>query len=568
MPDKWAQYAVPADKWAQYAAPAETSVAGAGELGTPQPEAHPAVTMNPAPSLLGTMKANFNAGTQHVPTSGPTSILQNFGAGGGDIIRGASHIFDKQPVRSLDEQYADAEKKMDQFAADPVAGYASAAGQAGTGLLLGAAGGKALSAAIPAVKSITGSARTMAIGDQDAAALQGLKIPAGSNKVQRMQSSVQTARPYLKGANSLEDLQARIPQAKEEIWSPYQETIDKAGNRPVKGPDGPTTIASLEQERLQLSALNRGLKTGDPNALQLAQQKGMNQAELLERERAVTSALDPELSKLGIDPQAIRGSFGAVSRIGNQISGKSTLLEKPQPYGFGKMVDIRLDNPKTWLGKPVEGVRDLIAGRPLFKGSPTDVGISEGFRTAGPKPDLGSFTPPQSQKLLGTSIPGKPYNPPFVKQPIVTPSPAQTPFRLPGTASDGDVQPMLGIRADAHPGVAGDFSRTRVVPSGGELTRMGGTTLPPETKGLTLSAGPQLLRLPSTAGAGEVQPMIGVRSDYPELASPFARERVPANVFNRPETPSNPLFRVGPDGTAIPERLGLPAPKPKAKKKN
>lgn len=55
MPDKWAQYAVPADKWAQFAAP--SSDTPAQPAGVPagvtlgQPAAHPAVNMQP--SLLG-----------------------------------------------------------------------------------------------------------------------------------------------------------------------------------------------------------------------------------------------------------------------------------------------------------------------------------------------------------------------------------------------------------------------------------------------------------------------------------------------------------------------------------
>jgi hypothetical protein len=106
---------------------------------------------------------------------------------------------------------------------------------------------------------------------------------------------VQTARPYLQGVNSLEDLQTRIPQAKSEVWSPYQETTDKAGNQPVQGTDGPTTLAALEQVRLQLSASNRGLKTGDPNALQVGIGRlrivlHENQVRVLERMKRVSKA--------------------------------------------------------------------------------------------------------------------------------------------------------------------------------------------------------------------------------------------------------------------------------------
>jgi hypothetical protein len=62
MPDKWAQYAVPADKWAQYAAPSsDTPAVPAGvpagvTLG--QPAAHPAVTMRGGEGNLETIPAS------------------------------------------------------------------------------------------------------------------------------------------------------------------------------------------------------------------------------------------------------------------------------------------------------------------------------------------------------------------------------------------------------------------------------------------------------------------------------------------------------------------------------
>lgn len=74
----------------------------------------------------------------------------------------------------------------------------------------------------------------------------------------------------------------------------------------------------------------------------------------------------------------------------------------------------------------------------------------------------------------------------------------------------------------------------------------------------------RMARLPASSSAGEVEPMVGIRNDYPKLEKAFARERVPANVFNRPQTPENPLFRVMEGGEVMPQRKGLPAP---AKKK-
>lgn len=292
-----------------------------------------------------------------------------------------------------------------------------AAGQTFGGVALGEAAGPVLRTAAPAIEQAisdtASAAKTAAIGDTNAAVLRGLRIPANSPKTLPILGSVDKARPYLAGADSLADLQAKVPTAKAEIWSPYQQTIDAMGKTPVKGPDGITTIGDLEQERLQLSALNRGLKQGSPDAIQLAQQKGMSAAELLDREKAVTSALDPELSKYGIDPQGIRQNFGAVSRIGQQIGGKSTLLEKPQPFGLGKMADIKLDRPSSWLGQPISGVRDLIAGRPLLKGSPTDIGIKEGFGGDYTKPNLGTFQPPNIKGLLGTPVEDIPLHNPF-----------------------------------------------------------------------------------------------------------------------------------------------------------
>lgn len=243
------------------------------------------------------------------------------------------------------------------------------------------------------IAPIAAPMRAAAIGDTDAAALRGLRVPPSGKKVLPMQNSVNTARPYLQGASSLEDLQSRIPTAKTEAFAPYKQTLDAVGDNPVKGPDGMTTIRALEDERQELSAMNRGLKSGDPSALRLAEQKGMSQADSLAREKAIQSALDPELSRYGIDPQGIRNTYGAISRVGNQVEGRSTLLEKPQPSGFGKMLDVSLKDPKSWIGQPMAGVRDLVAGRPMWSASPTDVGIREGFANAGPKPDFGQYTP-------------------------------------------------------------------------------------------------------------------------------------------------------------------------------
>ena len=233
-------------------------------------------------------------------------------------------------------------------------------------------GGIGAGAGIGAATGLAGEgasmAREAAMGDPNAAALRGLQIGPKSPKTLSTLKSVEGARPYLKGAQSLEDLQSKISPAKAEIWEPYKKAIDTIGSKTVKGPDGPTTIGELEAERSQLSALNRGLKQQLPEAIQLAQQKGMTQAELLAREKAVQGALDPELASTGINPQLIRQTFGNVAQVGKQMSGKSTLIEKPQPSGFGKMANLSLEHPFQAPAQVLSGVRLDLAERQDYRG--------------------------------------------------------------------------------------------------------------------------------------------------------------------------------------------------------
>jgi hypothetical protein len=231
--------------------------------------------------------------------------------------------------------------------------------------------------------------REAALGNPDAAALKGLRVSPQSPKAQATINAVQGARPFLEGVQSLQDLQDRIPVAKDEIWAPYQEALSKVGDNKVKGPDGEmTTVSDLEARRLELSAQLRTLRNGGPEAIALAQQKGLTQASLLREEGAVKAALDPQLRSAGVDPVAVRKAFGQVSTIGSRVGGKVTVGEANQPTGFGRMTSVQLDTPRTWIGEPVQGIRDLAAGRPAWSANPTDLNIREAFRVGGPKPDF------------------------------------------------------------------------------------------------------------------------------------------------------------------------------------
>jgi hypothetical protein len=319
---------------------------GAGVFGLLSPLMHPVQTGKTAVGLLGAGFGTPNAFTQEAEEGMIKPLIRNEGESGGQYAsRLAGEGISALPSLAAPEMLRDL----------PIA---------------------------------AGDLREAALGDPNVAALKGLRVGRGSAKALPMIRDVEAARPFLKGAQSLEDLQSKIPAAKEEIWGPYQETVDSIGGKRVEGPDGPTTVRDLENERLQISANLRTLKQGGPEAIQLAAQKGMNQADLLAREKAVQSALDPHLEAAGIDPRLIRQNFGSVARVGSRVAGKSTLAEPNAPYGFGRMLNMRIDNPRSWFGEPAAGLRDLVAGRPWWSGKPTDINLREAFRTGGPKPDF------------------------------------------------------------------------------------------------------------------------------------------------------------------------------------
>jgi hypothetical protein len=257
--------------------------------------------------------------------------------------------------------------------------------------------------------------RNAAQGSPDAAALKGLNVSAKSKVALRTIQNTDAARPYLQGVQNLEDLQARIPQAKAEVWGPYQRTIDAIGGKTVEGPEGPTTIAELENQRLQLSAINRGVKSGDPATLQLVQQKGLNQADLIAQEHAVQDALDPHLEQAGIRPQLIRKTFAQISGVGNRTMGRSTISESNTPYGVGKAANLSFTRPLAAPGEVAGGLRDIVAGRPLISGKATDVNIREAFRSGGKKPNLGEFDPRSQVAPISRQLPAQ-------VQPIQLPS--------------------------------------------------------------------------------------------------------------------------------------------------
>jgi hypothetical protein len=409
------------------------------------------------------------------------------------------------PLMQMGKGYAADWKKSPALAMENAAG--DVAGTVEGGRMLGGA----VEHGAPAIQAAANGVREAAMGNPDLPALRVMKEPPSSTSAIRSLGSVEGARPFLKGTGSIAEAQTRIPAAKAEIMgegSQYQQAINEIGERPVKGPDGMTTVRALEEERKQLSAMNRGLKTGDPAALQLAEQKGLNQASALDREEAVKAALDPQLQSVGIKPTEIRKAFAQVSDVGSNVMGRTTLAEH-SPSGFGRMANVRLTSPRTWLGQPAQGIRDVVAGRPLWTAQPSDVAMREAFRSGGEKPDFGQVIP-QNRLKLPAEVParegdfGGEWQFGVPNRPTVTPAPLRM-NALPAAASEGEAQPMLMTRAPFHPGVASEFSSERPAPTQFRAPEI----LPPEMR----IAGPEGIR---TAPRGLLSP--GAPEHLPESA--------------------------------------------------
>lgn len=293
--------------------------------------------------------------------------------------------------------------------------------------------GQAVAGAIPyiiplAVEGVVGAgrmARNAAMEDPLVARQRAMNVPAKSKQAIRAQKEGTAAAPYLKGAKNLADVQARIPAAKQEIFQPYMDAVDAhtATGQTLTGPDGtPMTARQLEELRQQTSAQLKDLRKMQPTDQQAVLQKGQAMKDLNDKYRAITTELDPAIRNYGIDPKRTRATFGAVKGLEKRFEGRSTLLEG-KPSGIQKMGDINLTKPETYVGAPASGARDLVAGRGWWTQRPTDFQVREGFRTAGPKPDL--TVRPQSPAR------GLPPGP------VVTPPPAATP-------PSGTVPPVAG----------------------------------------------------------------------------------------------------------------------------
>lgn len=429
MSDPYASIARPVDPYAAIARSVSRPAGLPAGVDLPQPESHPAVTMN-APK---TMQETFDANTQTNPND---SLLQT-GLKSATSAVGTPLIHPLKTVAGLGHMIAhpidEAHEEVNNIYQDKAAGglpYAATkvVGQLLGGALLGEAGGAIAEPALRAAGDVGSAIRTAAIGNPDVPLLRGLGIGARSkqglgtietagegipeSQTKQVLSEAQGARPYGKGAKNQADLQDKLVSAREEINAPLNKAFDVIGNRVVNGPDGPTTLNALESERSQLSAQLRGIQNRDPLAVQTAMQKGLGEADLKARYNAVVNAMTPELDSTGIDSRAIRQQDAQVASTYARIAGRSTLPEEPRPYGFARAGNLLKFGNGSGIDllapmKEAGGIgRDIAAGR-YWSERPTDVNIREGFRLAGPKPDFGMPQPPNlsASRPLGLPSP-------------------------------------------------------------------------------------------------------------------------------------------------------------------
>lgn len=283
--------------------------------------------------------------------------------------------------------------------------------------------GNAVAAAAPyvaplAIEGAVGAGRairTAAMEEPVVARQRAMNVAPKSKQAIRAEKEGTAAAPYLKGATDLKDVQARIPAAKQEIFQPYMDAVDRhtATGQTLNGPDGnPVTANELEDLRQQTSAQLQSTRKMQPTEQWTAVQKGQAIKDLTDRYAQITSELDPAIKSQGIDPKRTRAAFGAVKGVEKRFEGRSTLLEN-KPSGLQKMAGVDITKPETLVGAPASGARDIVAGRGWWNQKPTDVQVREGFRTAGPKPDLTVQPQPPARGLP----PG----------PLVTPPPGTIP---------------------------------------------------------------------------------------------------------------------------------------------
>lgn len=271
-----------------------------------------------------------------------------------------------------------------QNAANMVPSDVPQALETGAGQLLGAGAGAALGEGYDALGK---GLKSFAAPDVPAQTMRGLRIPAGSKNANPILGKVDIAKPYLQGADSYADLQGKIKPALDEVYQPYSDFIEANRHATL----GNSTVGDLFDRDKQITAQLGNIKN-DPAAAQQAAQKGLTQADLMDEQKAIRAQLFPAAEDAGVKASEINKTYGALKSIQKQIGGKNTILVPDEPQGFGRMRNLSIKEPLKALDQLKPAAQDILNGR-LWGGNPIDTAIQDAFKTSGPKPDLGKYTP-------------------------------------------------------------------------------------------------------------------------------------------------------------------------------
>lgn len=458
--------------------------------------------------------AEDNPANQHVPTTGPRSLLQNIGAGATDAIAGLYHEFDGKPgppdpaagmTPEQRLQYrADAvanqgEQQTKAFMKDPMGAYASHVGEQLPALIAGAgvhaaapvltegaasglnAGGRLLRGAGAVVDKVATGAPAAAdnLGASAGRGLSRNRIVAASKPslLRKVQSTVGPA------AEARDTILRNSPAAPTDVTpltqAPFDDISDvktdpKTG---VVNPKGMAKANLMRRAVQEVADPQTGTPTGTPKDLNLDPSE-MGRLQTNVYDAADYDSLDSDLAnqylkgtgaklKGAIDvaaPEARNATQNIHDLLGAQEHLKST-LPKPLDHtdlGPGKVLGRIYDAAKIGGGTAAGAGLDL-AGSGLQK-----AGGALRSLISSDSPVSPSAPPPRRTPLLEANTPtdvpgagpedlaGTPASP---QRPGVTTPPPVKPLGLPA-----DAGPIVGDRSPSPPLNEGT-ARTRIAPS-------------------------------------------------------------------------------------------------------
>jgi hypothetical protein len=390
------------------ASSAWTPVPADASAWTPVPEDKPT---SPAPdtrSLFQKAKDNFNANTQGAkPGDGfIKSAVENFGAGGGDLVRAIAH-----PIRTAGQILAQPDPgtlalgalgvgpNKDQAAAaanGPVPSIARMAGQIGTGAILGEAAGGVIGTAakiaprIPAALAEGKAAFTnatypknLSLTPEEVTAQRVVKSlqpdPAAVPNVKSASPEIPDALAYAKREgipqNGKLDTAKALQGRADEIQAHYDDNILKPNKTAVQtvpaNYDGVTVgenKATLGQINDRVDAINRELKSNFRKKLSSqTTEANASDADLISEKGKLTTILHDSLSDLtGIpaeDIANIRQRAGKLRSLAQEVTdsaNKDTLAAGRREVSAGTF---SLRNPIEGLQEKVGGGQEIIGNR-------------------------------------------------------------------------------------------------------------------------------------------------------------------------------------------------------------